>query len=605
MFLLVLFALLSGSPSRAQDGYRISDVHFTGNQSFDEDVFAGRLLFPPVGWFSRTFSGDEPSLFSEENLISEADAIVRFYQEEGFIDVSVQGSVMGRDDDSRSVELLYTITEADSVVVGSVTMQFGNAGTVESLLSDSLLAVLNEISAQRPGLRFRDAQVNEDRSSILRVLNDNGFPYSTVSHQISLSAGGKEADILWNVDTGPLAYFGGYSIQGSVHFNDDLIRDRVRFPEGGLYQQSLLEETQRDIYDLGLYRVVSIRALLAEEQSDRIPVLISITESSRYRLKMGVGYGRDEKFRVSGSVDILGIFGTAGLISFEIKRSELEPFTLFVTYVHPDFLLRKARFSVKPFLRREDEPGYEARRTGYEISLSKPLWSNFYGSVGYSYESVDLYRIPDVPLPEEYRSSYPKESVIFTIGYASARPLFSPEAGVSVAISTTYSGLNLVQSDEYQFSRFLMDSRYYTSLRPWMVLAARLKVGSIRSRDTGGFVPFEERYYAGGSTSVRGWSRSTLGPLDPSGKPIGGSSLLETGLELRVPHGNPLHAVVFMDAGNVWETPLTYKLNDLGYAAGAGIRYETPIGPLRLDIAHPLFRGTQQVQWWFSIGHAF
>ena len=603
--IVLLLACVIHISTRAQEGYRIADVSFSGNIIFDEDVLTEQLLFPAVGWWSRTFSSEEPAYFSADNMNAETESLVRFYQTEGFLGAVVTGKISERDDDGETVELLFSIIEGDSVCLGSTRIDLSREDSWGGIPTDSLETLLNEATGLTPGLRFRDAQVSADQSGLLRVLNDNGYPSSTVDYTVTLSERQDTAAILWMIQTGPFSSFGDYTISGVENYDEDLIHDRIRFSKGAMYRQSDLEATQRDIYDLGLYRTVSIKALLADQSPDTIPIAINVTESSRYRLQMGVGYGRDEKFRVSGSIDILGILSTAGQIRFEVKRSDLEPFTLFISYVHPDFILPKARFSVKPFLRREDEPGYEARRAGYEVNLSKPLWDNFFGSVGYAYEDVELFRIPNVALPDAYRTNYPKEAATVTFGYASARPLFNPVTGVSSALSTTYSGLNLIKSDEYEFTRFLFDFRYYTTLNPWTVLAARVKAGSIRSRDESGFVPFEERFYAGGSVSVRGWSRSTLGPLDPSGNPIGGSSLLEAGVESRMPQASPFHGVVFLDAGNVWQTPLTYKLNDLGYALGVGIRYRTPIGPLRFDVAHPLFRGRQPVQWWFSIGHAY
>jgi outer membrane protein insertion porin family len=595
---------MAGSRSGAQEGYRISEVAFSGNSVFGDDVLSEQLQFPPVGWFARTFTSEEPSLFSADNLTKEAETLLRFYQTEGFLRASVVPAISASDHDERTVELLFTIAEGDSVLVGRVGVDLVNTSG-GPLSRDSLVAMMRRGMTLLQGKRFRDALVSADQSTLLRALNDNGCPSSTVDYSVTLSENQDTASVSWTIATGPFSSFGDYTIEGTDNFDEDLIKDRVRFSRGDMYRQSDLEATQSDIYDLGLYRTVSIKALLGEESPERIPILISVTEASRYRLQMGVGYGRDEKFRISGSLDILGILGTAGQVKLEVKRSALEPLTLFVSYVHPDFILPKARFSVKPFLRREDEPGYEARRAGYEMSLAKPLWDRFYGSIGYSYEFVDLYRVPDVPLPAAYRSSYPKEAVIVTIGYASARPLFTPVEGVSAALSSTYSGLNLVKSDEYEFTRFLLDLRHYLTLNSWTVMATRVKIGSIRSRDETGFIPFEERFYAGGSVSIRGWSRSTLGPLDPAGKPTGGSSLLETGIELRLPYENTLHGVLFLDAGTVWETPLTYQLQDLGYAVGAGVRYATPIGPLRFDVAVPVFRGSEPVQWWFSIGHAY
>lgn len=602
----VLLTTLAVIPqASSQEGYTITDVSFRGNATFSSGQLSDLLLFRPTGWFGRTFSGDEPAFFSSDDMMKETESLLRFYRKEGFLNASVQGSVSGLDDAAQTVELTYTIDEGEPVYGRVVTISLDPQDQFSGEVADSVSVSLKNVHQLGRGARFRDIDLHADRTRILTSLNNEGFPYATVQEELRLAPEADSIDIVWHVAPGPKSSFGSYTVDGTERFDEDLIHDRVSFSEGEMYRQSLLETTQRDIYDLSLYRIVSIKALLSENKERTIPVAIRVQESSRYRFLVGIGYGRDEEFRVSGRLDILGIFGTAGQVGLEVKRSALEPVTILVTYLHPDFLLPKARFTVKPFLRREDEPGYEARRSGYDIGIAKPVGQNIFVSFGYAYESVEMFRTPAVSLPPNYRTLYPKEAVNLGIGYVSASPLFTPVSGISVSLSSSFSGLNLFWKDEYRFTRVILDFRYYASLTEWIVMATRVKVGSMRSHDTPEFIPFEERFYSGGSISIRGWARSTLGPLDPEGGPIGGSSLLETGIEFRLPHGTPLQGVLFLDAGNVWETAGTYKLDDLGYSVGTGLRYTTPIGPLRFDIAHPVFRGDQRVQWWFSIGHAF
>jgi len=597
--------ILFSSGLCAQEGYLITDVEFTGNKAFGSGELMEQLQFQPSGWIGRTFGGAEPAFFSNENMDEDAESLRRFLQKGGFIDAAVAWSVSSVDDDDREVELLYAIDEGAPVLVGAVGFSLHRPNSLAQSVTDSLVHLETDEYRLKRGATFRDEDLRADHSHLLRILNNSGLPYSTVEHTLALRPGLDSIDVLWNIDTGPLSYFGGYTVDGNDLYNDQLIHDRVLFHEGEIYDQSLMEETQQDIYDLGLYRVVSIKALLGDTTGHAIPIGVHLEETPRYRFRTGVGYGRDEKFRVSARVDILGIFGTAGQVGLELKRSELEPFTVLVTYLHPDFIVPKMRFTVRPFLRREDEPGYEARRRGYDVGVARSLLFDLFASLSFAYEQTDIYRTPNVPLPPNYRDSYPKEAINFSLGYSSATPLFSPAGGFSAALTTSFSGLNLIKSDEYEFTRVILDLRYYLGLTASAVVATRLKLGSIRSRDNPEFIPFEERFYSGGSVSVRGWPRSGLGPLDPEGRPLGGGSLFETGVELRVPQESTLYGVLFLEAGNVWETAGTYKLNDLGYSAGAGIRYATPIGPLRFDVAHPLFIGSRQVQWWFSIGHAF
>jgi outer membrane protein insertion porin family len=115
----------------------------------------------------------------------------------------------------------------------------------------------------------------------------------------------------------------------------------------------------------------------------------------------------------------------------------------------------------------------------------------------------------------------------------------------------------------------------------------------------------EERFFAGGSHSVRGWSRSNLGPKDEFGVPVGGNSLLEGSLEFRFDVGRKMKFTLFTDCGNVWTNSFHYRLNDLHYAAGAGLKIKTPIGPAGIDFARPIFDSEDKWQFHFNIGHSF
>jgi outer membrane protein insertion porin family len=137
------------------------------------------------------------------------------------------------------------------------------------------------------------------------------------------------------------------------------------------------------------------------------------------------------------------------------------------------------------------------------------------------------------------------------------------------------------------------------------VVASRLKIGLINSDDEEGFIPAEERFYSGGSTSVRGWARQQLGPRNERGAPIGGKSLLEGGLEFRYPVYNMISGAIFLDVGNVWTETFDYKINELRYSLGTGIGVNTPIGPVRIDLARPIFDPEDDFQLHFNVGHAF
>jgi outer membrane protein insertion porin family/translocation and assembly module TamA len=171
---------------------------------------------------------------------------------------------------------------------------------------------------------------------------------------------------------------------------------------------------------------------------------------------------------------------------------------------------------------------------------------------------------------------------------------------------------------DYDYTEMTLEGRHYQRIGPLGVLATRARVGSIDGRGTDSAsvasVPFFKRYFLGGSNSLRGWGRFEVGPLSGSGLPLGGHSLLELSAEVRMPLRGRIGAVWFVDAGNAWTEAWDVDPSDLRYDIGPGLRYNSPIGPLRIDFAYQLnpipgllVNGKESRRWrvHLSIGQTF
>jgi outer membrane protein insertion porin family len=223
--------------------------------------------------------------------------------------------------------------------------------------------------------------------------------------------------------------------------------------------------------------------------------------------------------------------------------------------------------------------------------------------VTYTYEVVNLdtTSVGDADIQPDLTSLYNKSSVTMGLSQTTTNDLFSPTKGFNNGLTFKVSG---VGPSTYNYTKLMLDVRHFLQI-PRAVLATRLKVGQINSADKSGFIPVEDRFYAGGANSVRGWARHELGPEDEHGKPLGGNSLIEGSLELRIPVMGSFNSALFWDFGNVWAKDFSKTVDELRHALGAGIRFHTPIGPVRFDIATPVLDQDTHIRWHLTLGQAF
>jgi outer membrane protein assembly factor BamA len=208
----------------------------------------------------------------------------------------------------------------------------------------------------------------------------------------------------------------------------------------------------------------------------------------------------------------------------------------------------------------------------------------------------------------------------FDFQHSTADNLLNAHHGYQVAFHTEEAGR--IVPGTFNYYAFAADGRHYLPITEKIVVASRVQIGSLHpfvtdaANDPLGLkqVPFSKKYFLGGATSIRGWGRYEVSPL-AGGLPIGGNSMFAFSEELRAELRGKLGGVLFLDAGNVWANSMDVKLSDLRYSIGPGLRYQTPIGPIRFDfgwqlnpIPDLLVNGTPQTRRWrvhFSIGQAF
>jgi outer membrane protein insertion porin family len=473
-------------------------------------------------------------------------------------------------------------------------------------IADSLFRDLHPRLELQPGIRFQDAYLQTDKNKIISQFLNNGFAYTEVDFEIVLNDDESGIELIWKVNPGPICYFGRIEIIGE---KDDLtshIQNGIEFKTGDLYKKVLLDTTQQSIYSLGLFQVVSVTVFLDKQKTNILPVKISVKEAPTITTRFGIGYGTEARFRAFADILKISFLGGARRLQLLLSHSAIQPYNIDLRFIQPSFLTRSLVLVLNPYMRKQDEPGFKVERRGAKSTFLYTLINNLTSSFTYTYEDVTRDTVDfnlDLPIfDERYTGLYDKSMINIGLNWDTSYPIFTPEKGFLSSINFQYNGF--MTSVEFPFQKTLLDLRNYMKIYS-TILALRLKMGGILPITNNDFIPVEERFYSGGSYSVRGWARQELGPKDPTGRPVGGNSLIEFSTELRYPIYSIVRGVVFMDCGNVWAESYTWKLNKIRYSLGIGIRVSTPIGPARLDFARPVFDEEKKVQFHFSVGHAF
>jgi outer membrane protein insertion porin family len=606
-FILIFWCCIS-FPAYSQNSLGVKNVEFKDNKTFSDGDLHQQILMKGISGFKKTILGKQPDEYSEEiEEIIDGDLkrLIHFYQTEGFLNVQIDTPAVMIYEKEKMVNVIYTIHEGEPIRVANVEVLFDPDSSNFAKNMDTIFTEVLKSIKLNIGSRFRDDDLQNDQETILQKFNNEGYPYTEIQPKLNVDQTKSLVEIIWKITPGSECFFGEITITGNIRTDSDKIFKQLLIAEGDLYSQQKIEKSQQRIFALGVFQIVSFTSTLTPQKNKIIPIEINITEAPKLTNKLGIGYGSEDKFRIFINMRRLGIFGWPHRLDLLLKRSAREPHNVDLKWLIPAFFSHKTAFTLNPFFRQENEPGYRVERLGIKTSLLHKITLYLKGSLSYLFEKVteDTTGFGDQPSNiNRDEDLYNKAGPIVGLTFDNSQPLFNPNSGYFVALTLKANGW-LVKS-EFVYYKILFDIRKYIYLGS-IVLATKIKIGNIRPRDELGFIPVEDRFYAGGMSSVRGWSRQELGPKDPTGNPIGGNSLIEGSGELRYPIFNIIAGVAFLDFGNVWIPSNFYKLNDLRYSVGAGIGISTPVGPARIDFAHPIFDEKQTWEVHFTIGHAF
>ncbi len=610
----------AASDTPASGPVRVTRVEFTGvSPSVLPALRDAVSLRPSSPWpWGRKVS------FSRALLAEDLRRIETYYDANGFADARVDTYDVEMPSPTE-VAITYHIAEGQPVHIASV-QTFG----LEVLPDPVRQRLLGELGLHPGAIRTRAAS-DRARELARTALQEEGYPYARVAILEALAPNDQDVILTVAAEPGPTAVFGPLTIEGQQSVAEWVIRRQLAFGPGDPFKRSRVIESQRRLYGLELFDFVNIDVASLQGQPAEVPVRLRVTEGRHHRVRVAVGYGTEENARIAGSLRNVNFLGGGRTGAIEAKWSSLDR-GVRATLGVPYFFSRSYRADVQVQQWDAHEPAYMLRTRGGRGTVTRELVRHdSYGrrksgtraAVTLVDEFEQFSITPDALADPEFRDD------LIALG-------LDPETGagegtlVALAIDVTHdtagnpldarrgytTTVHLEQASavgggDWTYFEAIADARGYVPLGR-SVLALKVRAGGIHPRARG--VPFFKRYFLGGSTTLRGWGRYEVSPLS-EGQVIGGLGFFETSAEVRFPVKGALSGVVFADGGQVTERAWDDNLLHLRTDVGLGVRYATPIGPIRADVGYQLnpvpgllIAGQEQARRWrihVSVGQAF
>ncbi len=650
---LLLVAGFAAAPLAAQQEQRVvRGLSFEGNHAIDDYTLSTAIAtsnssyFASTWWLRWTHLG-EKRFFNELEFRRDVVRLLLLYRRSGYVNAVIDTLVRRADHD---VFITFRISEGEPV----------RLARFDVLGLDAILNVpaLKQDLPLQVGQPFNRLLFQASADSIVSRLRNRGYPYAEVLRNFDMDASALRAEATLDVVPGPRMRLGDVAILGLEQIDTATVRRMLSVKPYELYRQDRLYQSQRDLYGMGVFRSVNVALV------DTVPpppgdttvrVVVRLTEGPRHRVLVGAGYGTIDCFRVQGGWTAYDFLGGARALDLTARLSKLgvghptdagfrknlcprlndDPtsdtvnYTVGLTLRQPAFLSPRHTANLGVFAERRSEfLVYTRQAVGLNVGVTINARRNVPVTIGYGYSVgrttadpasyCSVFRLCDSASQAFLRNRRRFAAVTVSGVRNQANSVLDPSDGSLVTAALMHSSRVVGSDTLYEFNRGEMEVSRYHPLGRRAVFAWRVRAGAIvpqritLSGQSAQYVPPDQRFYAGGPNSVRGYARNELGPLvyvtsdttaanivvqgadttyrDLRTAPTGGNSVFVLNAELRLPTPvlqDRLRLGLYVDVGQVWgRSAGVASPHGLRVTPGAGLRYATPLGPVRLDVAY-------------------
>jgi len=534
-------------------------------------------------------------VYSEEQMQADLFRIKELYQSRGYIYIAISDPQVTLSPDRKDLNITLSVSEGDQYRVGSIKVK-GN-----TVFPD---AELYEQVKTAPGLIFDRTALKKDIDKIIDLYMNRGYARADVDPLVDVNKEDKTADITLSVIEGGIFRIGRIDISGNIKTRDKVIRREIRLDEGDVFSKKLLTRSFQRLNNLNYFENVDIRPT-PKVDAQLMDIDVKVEEKLTGMLSIGGGYSSVDKLMVMGEVTQTNLFGRG--LHLKLKADLSSRRTNYnISIRDPWFMDKPLSASVGVYNDQTEYPDYDKKATGGNMSLGKELSEYVGGSILYEIEQVQITDIDDGASSQikDQEGTSLTSSISPSIWRDTRDNALDPTSGSKNALYFTLAGLG----GDNHFWKTTVDSGWFFPVIWDTTFAVRGRYGWVKGYSTEE-VPLYERFYVGGINTIRGLSFGEGGPMDEEDEAIGGVQQLLFNFEFIFPilDEMKLKGVLFFDYGGAFDN--TYQLTDrnMRKTTGAGVRWMSPMGPLRLEWGYNLDKreNEDQHKWEFSIGGFF
>ena len=591
----VVFEINEGGATKVQA------INIIGNKAFSDSQLRDIITTTQSGWFD-FIKGT--NVYDPDRLALDRELLRQYYMKNGYADARIvsAGAELARD--GSGFNITYVVDEGELFTFGKVDIESSLANVDPKSLYGELLTT--------PGATFDQSAMDRTIERITLAVSEQGFAFARVRPRAAREPGTRAINVTYVIDQGPRIYIERINVNGNLRTHDYVVRREFRLAEGDAYNPLLVDKAKKRLQVLGFFKAVDIKRRPGSAP-DRVVLDVDLVEQSTGELSFGAGYSTSEGVIGDVSITERNLLGKGQFLRLRLAGSA-ERLQADISFTEPRFLDRNLAAGFDLFHKTIDlssTQSFVSRVSGGTVRLGFPISENLWLTNSYTLSSSEISDVQDSAslAIRQAEGEYITSSWGTSLAYDARNHPKNPTKGVYFQIGSDLAGLG----GDVQYARVQGETRLYYPITERITLVGRAMAGHIQGWG-GEDVRLLDLFYKGGET-IRGFDRAGLGPRDLlTGDALGGSTYWSATAEVRfplpfIPEDLGMSGAFFADVGSLYgagaeakalntQCPAGNKAVGICLADSSAIRasvggsilWNSPLGPLRLDIAKAIIK---------------